>query len=151
MKPRKGELMLGELQKIARRHRGRLPVDAVVKAAKLPTSALHKRFTWDDQKCGVEHRRWQARELIQQYWVVEPSSRQEIRMFISVESDRRAKGGGYRTWDSILNDPVKRQEFVEMAFAELDQFEKQYGALTELRHIFTAITRAKSRNGVIAA
>ena len=111
---------------------------------------MHKRFTWDDKKCGIEHRRWQARELIQQYWVVEPASEQDIRMFISIESDRRKKGGGYRTWDSILNDPAKRREFVEMAFVELEQFEKQYGALTELDHIFDAIARARSRNAIAA-
>ena len=135
----KGELMLGELQKIAKRHRGRLPVDAVVKAAREPTSAMHKRFTWNDKSCGVEHRRWQARELIQQYWVVEPVSDQAIRMFISVESDRRNKGGGYRTWDSILHDPARRQEFVDMAFVELAQIEKRYGALSELAPVFKAI------------
>ena len=148
MKPRKGALMLGELQKIARRHRGRLPVDAVVKAARASTSAMHRRFTWDDAKCGVEHRRWQARELIQQYWIVEPASKQDIRMFISVESDRRKKGGGYRTWDSILEDPARRAEFVEMAFVELEQFEKQYGALSELRPVIAAIARARTRNAI---
>ena len=139
----KGELMLGELQKIAHRHRGKLPVDAVVKAARSPKSAMHKRFTWDDRKCGTEHRRWQARELVQQFWVVEPVSARDIRMFISVESDRRTKGGGYRTWDSILADPARRAEFVEAAFVELEQFEKRYGALSELNHIFDAIARAK--------
>lgn len=143
---KKSELILGELQRISSNHRGRLPVDAVVKAAKAPTSAMHKRFTWNDKKCGMEHRRWQARELIQQYWVVEPASQQDIRMFISIESDRRKKGGGYRTWESILNDPDRRAEFVEMAFVELEQFEKQYGALSELRPIFAAIRRARSRS-----
>ena len=144
---KKRELILAELEKIARQHRGKVPIDAVVKAARAPTSAMHKRFTWDDKKCGVEHRRWQGRELLQQYWVVEPSSQREIRMFISVESDRKTKGGGYRTWESILNDPERRAEFVEMAFTELEQFEKQYGALDELRHIFAAIARARSRSG----
>lgn len=143
---KKSELILGELQRIASRHRGRLPVDAVVKAARSPASAMHKRFTWNDKKCGVEHRRWQGRELIQQYWTVEPMSQQDIRMFISIESDRRRKGGGYRTWDSILNDPDRRAEFVEMAFVELEQFEKQYGALSELRTVIAAIARARSRN-----
>ncbi len=142
---KKSELILGELQSIARQHRGRLPVDAVVKAAKSPASAMHKRFTWNDKKCGVEHRRWQAREVVQQYWVTEPSSQRLIRMFISIESDRRTKGGGYRTWESVLADPERRAEFVEMALVELEQIERQYGALEELRGIFTAIRRARTR------
>jgi len=142
--------VLDELRKIANRHRGLLRPEDVVKAAKSAASPLHRLFTWNDRKCGVEYRLWQARELCQQYWIVEPSSAKPIRMFISVKSARKVKGGGYQTWDNILSDPDRRQEWIEMALDELEQWEKQYGALSELSGIFAAISRARNRYTIAA-
>lgn len=145
MKSKKAELILGELQKIARQHRGKLTTTAVVKAAKSSTSVMHKRFTWDDTKAAVAYRHWQAEKLLRQFWVVEPVSRHEIPLYIAVESDRRSKGGGYRRWEDILADPERRQEFVGQALVELEQIERRYGALEELRGVFRAIARARAK------
>ena len=77
--------------------------------------------------------------------MTEPASQRPRRMVSSNGGDRRKKGGGYRTWESVLADPERRAEFVEMALVELEQIERQYGALEELRPVFTAIRRARTR------
>lgn len=59
-----------ELEAVRVAH-GSLDADAVVEAAAAPASVLHKCFEWDDRKCGLRYRRYQAQTLIRAIVVVE--------------------------------------------------------------------------------
>lgn len=145
----KANPVLDELRKIAKRRRGLLRPRDVVEAASDPASPLHSRFTWDNSKAAHEYRLWEARELLAQYWVVEPVSNQPIRLLISLDSDREAKAG-YRFSEAVLADPEQRSEWLMMALADYQQLEKAYGALTELRPIFTAVRRMAAKYEPVA-
>jgi hypothetical protein len=135
-----------ELRKIAKKNGGLLRPDHVVRAAMDETSPLHSQFTWDDAKAAHEYRVWQARELIATYWVVEPGSNERVRLLLSLASDRPTKKG-YRFSASVLANPEQRREWLLMALAELESWQKAYAALTELRPVFAAITRVLKRYG----
>ena len=141
---KKRDLILAELQKIAKKHGGLVRPVYVVEAAKDAASPMHGDFEWSNKKAADEYRLWQARELIGQYWVVEPSSQEPIRLFLSLSSDRSDKSG-YRHSADVLADPAQRAEWLGMALAELDQWQRQYGSLTELSDVFVAIARVQTK------
>lgn len=136
----KREVILDELRKIAKRHHGLLRVEHVIEEARDRGSPLHEQFTWDNKKAAHEYRLWQARELIGQYWVVEAVSNEPIRMLLSLTNDRMGRTG-YRFSADVLADPARRNEWLAMALADLQGWRRTYGALTELRPVFTAIAR----------
>lgn len=140
----KRDEILAELRKIAKKHDGRIVPAWVVEQAKDRASLLHEEFTWDNKKAAHEYRLWQARELIGQYWVVEPSSQEPIRMFLSLGSDRSAKAG-YRHSADVLSDPDQRAEWLGMALDDLVGWQRQYGSLTELSDVFAAISRVLAK------
>ncbi len=136
----KSDRILDELRKIAKQHRGLVRPVHVVEAAKSPTSPLHGEFVWDNRKAAHEYRLWQARELIGRFWITEPASNEDIRLFLSLTSDRSTKAG-YRFSEKVLSDPEQRAEWLAMAIEELASWQRTYGALTELRPAFVAIQR----------
>jgi len=141
MKP---DPVLDELRKIAKQHKGLLRPSHVVTAAADPASPLHQRFTWDDKRAAHEHRLWEARELLAQYWIVEPASNEPIRLLLSLDSDRQAKAG-YRFSDTVLANPDQRQEWLLMALSDFKSLQRSYGALSELTPIFAAIRRVAAK------
>ena len=141
--------VLDELRKIAKKNGGRLTPIMIVRAASDPNSPLHARFTWDDTKAAHQYRLWQGRELMGQYWVVEPASNQPIRLLLSLDSDRPAKAG-YRFSADVLADPDHRQEWLMMALADFQRLEKAYGSLTELRPIFAVVRRVAAKYEPVA-
>ena len=133
--------ILDELRKIAKKNGGLLRPVQIVQAARDEASPLHGQFTWDDEKAAGQYRLWQARELIATYWVVEEGSNEPVRLLLSLASDRPAKQG-YRFSADVLANPEQRREWLLMALAELQVWRKTYGALTELKPVFNAISRA---------
>lgn len=138
------DAILDALRGIARKHRGLIRPQHVVEEARHKDSPLHSKFTWDNKKAADEHRLWQARELIAQYWIVVEPSNEPIRMFVSLSSDRPLKAG-YRFTEKVLSDPDQRAEWVAMALADLQRWSRTYGALSELRPVTTAINRISAR------
>lgn len=145
MKANDGDEVLAELRKIAKKRGGLLRPDYIVAAAEDAASPLHGLFTWDDEKAANAYRLWQARELIATYWVVESASNEPIRMLISLTSDRQAKQG-YRFSADVMANPEQRAEWLTMALGELERWQKTYGALTELRPVFAAISRVLKKH-----
>lgn len=138
---RKAQLAALRQIKDANKKRLLMPAD-VVRAARRPTHPLHKKFTWDDTKAAQEYRLWQAREIIAEFRIIEPVSEKPIHVWISLKSDRKAKGG-YRESEDILKNPKKRAEWLAMALDDLQEWERTYGALTELAPIFKALARVR--------
>lgn len=140
----KRDLILAELRKIAKRHHGLLRVEHVIEEARDRGSPLHEQFTWDNKKAAHEYRLWQARELIGQYWTVEPASNEPIRMLLSLTNDRIGRTG-YRFSADVLADPKRRGEWLAMALDDLQGWRRTYGSLTELRPVFVAIARVLAK------
>lgn len=133
-----------ELLKLAKRGGGLVTTDAVIEAARPVDSPMHDKFTWNLRKAAEITWRWQARELIAQYWIVEANSGLETRMLISIESDR-IENGGYRLVADVLANPEQRSEWLSMAIDDLVRWQRRYAVLTELRPIFTALAKFLNR------
>lgn len=146
---KKRDLILAELRKIAKKHSGLVRPVHVVEAAKDAASLMHGEFEWSNKKAADEYRLWQARELLAQYWVVEPSSGQDIRLMLSLGTDRPMKAG-YRFSADVMANAAHRAEWVAMALADLEQWKKQYAALTELGGVFAAIDRVLTKHAKAA-
>lgn len=134
-----------ELELIQQQNDGLLrPID-IVQFAENPETALHSQFTWDDQKAGYEYRLWQAREIIRvNVEVIETRNDPvSVRAFVSLPSDRKNPGGGYRGIRDVMADDGWRKEMLAMAAREMKRFQDQYQALSELSDVFTAMEKAR--------
>jgi hypothetical protein len=107
--------------------------------------ALHSRLDWDDATAGHAWRLHQARNLIRVTVTVLPSGNEPVRAFVSLTTDRRAEGGGYRSLPSVLSDGERRRQMLADAFAELAVVRRKYATLAELAAVFEAIDAAAAK------
>lgn len=115
---------------------GMLMPERVVEFASNPETALHSRFTWDDTEAAKAHRLWQARVLIRVVVreVPNTNTREPIRTYVSLGSDRK-DGGGYRTLVSVMEDDELRAELLAQAKAEARRWADRYRDLVELAKV----------------
>lgn len=115
---------------------GMLMPERVVEFASNPDTALHSRFTWDDTEAAKAHRLWQARVLIRVVVreVPNTNTREPIRTYVSLGSDRK-DGGGYRTLVSVMEDDELRAELLAQAKAEARRWADRYRDLVELAKV----------------
>lgn len=134
-----------ELEQIRKDAGGILrPVD-VVEFARDPDTALHSRFTWDDDKAAAEYRLWQARTLIRICVTVLADDSPPIRAYVSLMDDRQDDGGGYRTMYNVLRNPDQRAALLRQAEKDMRRFEQTYRALQELADVIAAMKEARKR------
>lgn len=140
--------VLTELETLCQENGGILrPVD-IVNRAKPADSPLHDCFEWNDRVAGHEYRLWQAREMIRYtVTIIEPGNK-SMRVFVSLQDDRKQNGGGYRVLLDVMKSPVLREKLLQEALAELQVFQKKYRDLEELVPVFKAAKRV--RRGVAA-
>jgi len=136
----KKALILEELDKITRRHRGILRAEDVVKFAENPDTTLHGEFEWDDDEAAHKYRVFQARNIIRVTVTVIEETDTEHKAYVSLPSDQKKRGGGYRPLVSVLSNADRRAELLEQAKNELAVFKKKYKDLTELSKVFDAIS-----------
>ena len=106
------ELERTVLTTIAKQNDGILQVDDVLAEASNEDSPLHKHFEWDDSVAAEQHRRYQARVLIQKCHItLVESEPTKIRAFVSLQADRD-EGGGYRLTTSVMSDEELREELL---------------------------------------
>lgn len=132
-----------ELLKIAKNGKLR-PVD-VVTASKPVAAPLHDKFEWNNAKAGHEYRLWQARQLITVNIEYLPSSDDSYQVFVSLSSDRKEQGGGYRPLTTVLADKDMRAQLLADACAEMERFQQKYAMLKELAGVFDAMKQFKRK------
>jgi hypothetical protein len=134
---------LRDAELLALKKQGRLKAATVVEYAKNPKTALHSAFEWDDGKAAHQYRLWQAEHLIISVRIIEPKSNTPIQAFVSLGSDRKQKGGGYRDTVSVLSDKQLREELLMQAWREFRYWQEKYQSLVELTPIFAAAESIK--------
>lgn len=130
-----------ELETIRKSNNGFLRPQEVVEYARNPDSALHSHFTWDDSEAAEKYRLAEARALIRVSVVVEPTTSEKVRAYVSLTGDRNADGG-YRAIAEIINDEVLVEKLLDDALKELASFKRKYEKLkgiSNLSGVFTAI------------
>lgn len=111
-----------------------VPGEAVVWARDNPGSDLHNALEWDDEAAGEQWRHWQVRRLVALHIISEEGDRQVV----SLSTDRRREGGGYRHTDEVLAAPDLREIMLSDALEELQRVENKYRRLQELAAIWDA-------------
>lgn len=134
---------IDEIRKIHRRD-GRLTPDAVVKASRRKTSALHQYFHWgDDQRMAAYGRHEIARSIIKCIVIHDvevPSTgvRVNVREFHGVRD-----GTGYFSLRQAEDSPDLRLLVLQNALKDLEAFRKKYGTMKALlgamKHVEAAI------------
>ena len=81
----------------------------VVAMAEKRDSPLHSYFQWDDARAGHRYRLWQARSLLANIKItVEDQPARQVRLMVSVPSDRRENG--YQLLSHAIANSDARQE-----------------------------------------
>lgn len=133
-----------ELEEIRKNNGGVLKAADVVEYARNPDTALHRRFTWDDDKAAHEYRLWQARELIRVVVKMHPQTNKITRTYVSLGQDRDQEGGGYREINAVMRNTSYREQLLEEAKSEMRRFEIKYAVLEELADVFASMRQARS-------
>lgn len=119
--------------------------ESVVEHARDPKSALHGEFTWDRDEAAHQYNLWQARQLLRVAVETRPNLAEPVRVFVSLPSDRRNPGGGYRLVDDVLRHDEMRAELVKAALADLNRTKERYKELRELAKVYAEIEAATER------
>lgn len=145
-----------ELQRIKEENGEKLIPDEVVTAAADRESPLHLYFEWDDSVAGHQYRLTQARQLIR---VVETTFPEDKGggtgpKYVSLASDRREKGGGYRETVDVLDNAELLAELERTAKRDIEGVLRRYEMLEELvknvrelLEIEAAATSKKTKGG----
>lgn len=107
-----------------------LVAEEVVEVARDESSPLHQCFTWDDTEAAKQYRLVQARRLIS-CEVVWPDDEKEhpVPRWVSLSSDRKRPGGGYRETKQVINSKKLLEELEATAKKDLDGVLKRYEML----------------------
>jgi len=131
-----------ELEKIRKRNKGILRAEDVVSFAQNPDTALHSRFTWDDTEAARQYRIWQAREIIRVEVTILPHTQKSYSAYVSLKSDRKNEGGGYRSTIDVLSDEEYYTQLLDEAKEDLEYWREKYHVLQkELKAVFAEIDK----------
>src|SRR5215471_4327880 len=138
-------VVVGELRRIAREHRGILRPEDVVEQATPEDSPLHNKFTWDNAKAGHAFRLWEARQLIKTVVELAPvgSDQRPVSVFTSISLKRGQTG--YRETSVVLANDTMRAQLLQHAFDDLVRLEERYQHLRELATIFAKSREVRER------
>jgi len=134
-----------ELDRIASENGGLLLPSAVVDAARPASSPLHSKFEWDDTAAAEQYRLQQARQLIRITVNVIGGRADEEKLWVSLKPDR-TNGGGYRGIVSVMSDTNLRNQLLEDALEDAENFQQKYRHLSELSEVFAAIKKLPRRH-----
>lgn len=124
--------------------------EEIVEFASNETTALHALFEWDDTEAGRLFRLEQARHVLRMTIEVVREHHEPIRAFVSLTSDRSAKGG-YRRLRDVMNDEQLRAELLQDGLADLRLAKEKYGELQELAKVWGAVEEVEKQTTKIAA
>ena len=141
----KQRAIIDALAAIAADNDGLLQVDTVIAAARPKASPLHDRFDWDDTEAAHKWRQEQARALIRVTVKYLPSVGDNVRVFVSLTTDQKEDGGGYRHLVSVMTDKDQREQLLEDAHADMLRFRQKYRHLSELANVIAAMTKLERK------
>ena len=103
-------------------------------------SALYKAIEWDDEKAAEEYRLSQVRSLIKMHVITDEHEPQ----MVSLSFDR-AKGGGYRDIDDVLQDRDLSKIMLRDALDDLQRVQKRYERVAELTSVWVSVEDIRRR------
>lgn len=110
---------------------GLLVPEEIVEAARDDDSPMHGWFTWDDTAAAKQWRLMQARHLIREIEVTFPDDKEEkaLPKYVSLISDRKRPGGGYRETSQVMNSKKLLGELEDTAKRDVEGVLKRFELL----------------------
>lgn len=136
-----------ELVRIQKEH-GCVRPELVVDESRPDTAPLHEEFTWDDSVAGENWRLEEARRIIRSVRIISPdmppAEQPVIRAFLNVtatDTEKDFEGQAYLSYPKIRKSPDYRQQVLNQAMNELNQWKQRYQDYkdTFLSNVFDAI------------
>lgn len=127
----------------------------LVSAAESKSHALHRLFTWDDDKAAGNWRTHEARQIIKSLVTVtflDDGREAEMPAFVSVgHRSGNAEEAGYRSVSVVLADPDFEAEALDTALRQLQGLRRRYAALSQLTSVWDAIDAVAKVDEAVAA
>jgi hypothetical protein len=125
---------------------GALNPEAVIEEARNKNSALHDRFTWDNNAAAHQHRLEEARKLIRVAVTVIPAfSNEAVKQFVSIRALRGSDEGSYISTVDLLSDERKYEMAKHDALKALERLKYQYSYIKELDPIWVLVDAELSK------
>jgi len=134
-----------ELEIIKERNDGIIRAQDIVDYARNPNTALHTQFEWDDSIAAEKFRIQQARQVLRVFVSVVKNDQPPIRTFVSLDSDRLNRGGGYRDVGDVLKTTNGRTQLIQQALREFTMWKNKFELLQELIPIFEEAEKLTAR------
>lgn len=107
----------------------------VVDLARNKNSVIHNDFEWNDTVAGEKYRNIQARQMIQNFAIVQEDKEAEPVRALQISTTVNE----YKPVEIILRNEGEYQSLLKRALGELEAFKRRYQTLTELEPIFEAM------------
>ena len=130
-----------QLEQIRKAHGGRLEAVNVVRIAKkAKRSALGRLFEWDEARAATRHWEEHARYIIRSVVVVQIHQQYDrpVRAFVQIEKDDASY---YTSIAHVMSEADLREQFLERALKEMQDWKKRYEDFEELAGVFAAIDK----------
>lgn len=139
------------LEKIQKRHKGKLSTKAVLFEARNPKSKIHPYFNWKDGEAAEKWRLHQARLLINHVEVVyihqeiEELYPQYINILNTNEDEKEEPERAYVDHITVGNSEFLRQQALTDALKQLIHWKEKYKWLNELNTIVQEIIKLEDK------
>lgn len=140
MKTKISRAMERELDTLGKENKILKP-STVVEFAKNKKTALHSHFIWDDTEAANRYRLSQASWLLRFHVTVLEGTRDPVRCFVSLKSDRGGEDGSYRLMSRVLSNDDYRAQLLTDAWEDMQVFRNKYKILSELAKVFEAMEK----------
>lgn len=137
--PVKAQVAGEEIDRIISDNDGSVTPKVVVREASKKRSPLHPVFEWNDRQAAISYREDQARYLLRSLVVVmeneeDESETIEVRAFVHLESEET-----YAPVVRVMAHAETRDEVLQRAWKELQEWRKKYDDLVELSKVIDTI------------
>ncbi len=130
------------LERIRKKHKGRLTAEAVLADGRLKSSPFHDIFEWKDSVAAEAYRLDQARYIIRKIVIVREDCPDQVRAYHRVIQADDEKPT-YTSIVAVMNSPNLRKQLIDEAERELLVWRKRYANLKKFAKVFAAIDALK--------
>lgn len=135
-----------ELDRI--REEDALTAEAIIEAARIEASPLHRHFDWDDETAAHKHRVNRAKKILG--WVrieyVINDRTQRVRANARIYRSHEGRIKQYAPIEQVLGHEESRKRLLLQAWTNLKTWRRQYAMLSELGTIFTVVDEMEDQS-----
>lgn len=147
--------VIGETLETLRKEKGHLTTEQVLSSASDPSSPIHGNFNWDDASAAVQHRQWEARQLIKSVVIVTGERKFPAPAFVHVTVAPNVPERHYQStivavkdrdiWEEVMKEVLADLAKTEKRLRDLQQVEKDNARRQTSRGLAKDIEKAREK------